>query len=84
MIKKRFIPIFLMSLMKGYKVIAQTNVYNIPIPTKQQLAWQQEEFGVVLHYDLHVFDTSKYNQTVNRMTPIADYNIFNSQQLNEK
>lgn len=82
MVKKHFIPLFLILLMIGYRVSAQTNVNNIPIPNKQQLAWQQAEFGVVFHYDLHVFDTSKYNQTVNRMTPIADYNIFNPQQLN--
>lgn len=57
--------------------IAQT----IPVPDPQQLAWQQAEFGVIFHYDLHVFDTSKYNQTINRITPISDYNIFNPAQL---
>lgn len=55
---------------------------QIPLPTAQQLAWQQAELGVVFHYDLHVFDNKKYNQAVNRITPIADYNIFNPQQLN--
>lgn len=55
---------------------------QIPLPTASQLAWQQAELGVVFHYDLHVFDNKKYNQAVNRITPIADYNIFNPEQLN--
>lgn len=54
---------------------------SIPIPNKQQLAWQQAELGFVFHYDLHVFDSSKYSQPHNRATPIADYNIFNPTQL---
>lgn len=56
--------------------------HQIPVPNQQQLAWQQAEFGVIFHYDLHVFDTSEYNQTTNRITPIADYNIFNPAKLN--
>ncbi len=55
---------------------------QVPVPTSPQLAWQQTEIGVVFHYDLHVFDNKKYNQAVNRITPIADYNIFNPEQLN--
>ncbi len=55
---------------------------HVPLPTPSQLAWQQAELGVVFHYDLHVFDNKKYNQAVNRITPIADYNIFDSKQLN--
>ena len=55
---------------------------QVPLPTASQLAWQNAELGVVFHYDLHVFDDKKYNQAVNRITPIADYNIFNPQQLN--
>lgn len=53
----------------------------IPVPNPAQLAWQRAELGVVFHYDLHVFDSSLYNQTRNRVTPIPDYNIFNPQQL---
>lgn len=53
----------------------------IPVPNKQQMAWQKAELGVVFHYDLHVFDVSKYNQAINRITPVADYNIFNPAQL---
>lgn len=56
-------------------------VKSLPLPNKQQLAWQKAEIGVVFHYDLHVFDTSKYNQGTNRITPVEDYNIFNPQQL---
>lgn len=53
----------------------------IPIPTPAQLAWQNAELTVIFHYDLHVFDGEKYNQRRNRITPIADYNIFNPNQL---
>jgi len=55
---------------------------EVPKPSAQQIAWQQAELGVVFHYDLHVFDGKKYNQAVNRITPIEDYNIFNPTQLN--
>jgi len=54
---------------------------NLPRPNTRQLAWQEAEFGVVFHYDLHVFDGKKYGQGGNRITPIADYNIFNPQRL---
>jgi alpha-L-fucosidase len=62
-------------------LFAQSSTSEIPVPTKVQLAWQQAEFGVVFHYDLHVFDGKRYNQTINRITPIADYNIFNPKDL---
>ena len=55
--------------------------WALPILSAQQLAWQQAELGVVFHYDLHVFDKKKYSQDVNRITPIADYNIFNPTKL---
>ncbi len=55
---------------------------NIPVPNKKQLAWQQAELGVVFHYDLHVFDGKQYGQASNRLTPVADHNIFNPGQLN--
>ena len=56
--------------------------YPYPVPNKQQLAWQEAELGVVFHYDLHVFDGKKYNQSENRITPVPDYQIFNPEQLN--
>ncbi len=57
------------------------NTNNFPLPNQKQLAWQNAEFGVIFHYDLHVFDSSKYSQSENRVTPIADYNIFNPAKL---
>lgn len=72
-IQKPYIPGFLILLMICCRVSAQTNVNHIPTPNKQQIAWQQAELGFIFHYDLHVFDTSKYNQTKNRITPISDY-----------
>ena len=53
----------------------------MPIPTPQQLAWQEAELGVVFHYDLHVFDNKHYHQNSNRKHPIEDINIFNPTQL---
>ena len=50
---------------------------EVPLPTQAQLAWQDAELAAVFHYDLHVFDGKTYNQAKNRITPIADYNIFN-------
>lgn len=54
---------------------------DMPLPNHAQLAWQEAEMGVVFHYDLHVFDSSLYQQAGNRITPIVDYNIFNPAQL---
>lgn len=48
-----------------------------PLPNQRQLAWQRAEFGVVFHYDLHVFGGKRYNQRENRVSPVPDYNIFN-------
>ncbi|MEO6915301.1 MAG: alpha-L-fucosidase, partial [Chitinophagaceae bacterium] len=82
MIEKRYLQLLFILLMICFRVSAQSNVSTIPVPNKQQLAWQRAELGFIFHYDLHVFDSSKYNQTTNRITPIADYNIFNPEQLN--
>ena len=60
----------------SFKAVAQ-----VPLPTASQVAWQQAEFGVVFHYDLHVFDGVKYKQAKNRIVPVKDYNIFNPAQL---
>ena len=54
---------------------------NIPLPKKNQLVWQDAEITALISYDLHVFDGKKYNQALNRITPIADYNIFNPTKL---
>jgi alpha-L-fucosidase len=52
-----------------------------PVPSRSQLKWHEAELGVVFHYDLHVFDGKKYGQGNNRITPVADYNIFNPEHL---
>lgn len=49
---------------------------TLPVPTAAQITWQEAELAVVFHYDLHVFDGKRYSQPENRITPIADYNIF--------
>ena len=54
---------------------------ELSVPNERQLAWQQAELGMVFHYDLHVFDSTKYNQSVNRLSPVPDYNIFNPTEL---
>lgn len=78
--KKKSPLMFLLILgILGY-AIAQDDV-NVPTPTQAQLTWQNAELVAVFHYDLHVFDNQKYNQQKNRITPIADYNIFNPKSL---
>lgn len=59
----------------------QSDDSNIPKPTAVQLAWQQAELGVLVSYDLHIFDDKHYDQRRNRVTPCADINIFNPTQL---
>ena len=73
---------FCVMLLLAVSVCSAPAQHAVPIPNKQQLAWQQAELGVLLSYDLHVLDTAKYNQQKNRITPIADYNIFQPQHLN--
>ena len=53
----------------------------MPVPHQAQLVWQNAELAAIFHYDLHVFDSVAYNQTLNRITPIQDVNIFNPSQL---
>lgn len=61
---------------------AAVNADSIPLPSGKQLAFQDAEIGVIFHYDLHVFDNKKYNQTNNRVTVVDDYNIFHPAHLN--
>lgn len=49
---------------------------HLPRPTAAQLAWQRAELGVVVHWDLHVFDGKRYVQSRNRVTPIDDIDMF--------
>lgn len=79
--KKLFIFSLLLICLLTFQSSGQEK-YPYPVPNKQQLVWQEAELGVVFHYDLHVFDGKKYNQSENRITPIPDYQIFNPEQLN--
>ncbi len=65
-------------------LLAQTPItseIDYPVPAPHQLKWHEAELGVVFHYDLHVFDNEKYNQTANRINPVEDYNMFNPTEL---
>lgn len=75
----KYFALLFMALWACEKVSAQP--YSNPLPNTQQLAWQKAELGVVFHYDLHIFDTTKYVQGINRNTPVYDYNIFNPEKL---
>jgi alpha-L-fucosidase len=55
---------------------------SITLPKLSQIKWHKAEMGAIFHYDLHVFDGKRYNQSDNRINPIEDYNIFNPNQLN--
>lgn len=55
---------------------------NQPKPSAPQLAWQRAEVGVLISYDLPVFQGTLYNQAQNRITPFNNANIFNPIQLN--
>ena len=79
---KSFKLVFVACFLMSWHLNASTAcAQSIPIPNQSQLAWQRAEFGVIFHYDLHVFDSTQYNQTSNRITPMMDYNIFNPAQL---
>jgi alpha-L-fucosidase len=54
---------------------------DVPLPTQAQLQWQEAELAALISYDLHVFDGKEYVQQENRITPVADYNIFHPQNL---
>lgn len=54
---------------------------EIPKPTKAQLAWQEAELGVLVSYDLHIFQQRHYVQDDNRRKAFEDPNIFNPAQL---
>ena len=61
---------------------SQNTQNDIPKPTPSQLAWQRAEIGVLISYDLPVFQGTPYNQAQNRITPFTNANIFNPTQLN--
>lgn len=78
---KKFILLVLVGSILDFSVYSQSEKYPFPVPNIQQLAWQEAELGVLISYDLHVFDGDKYNQGENRITPIPDYQIFNPKHL---
>lgn len=55
--------------------------YNYPVPNERQLAFQDSEFGVIFHYDLHVFDPEPYRQDINRVKPFEDHHLFRPDSL---
>ncbi len=73
--------IVLIVLVQGIPFVNAQTSTKIPIPTQAQLDWQNAELVAVFHYDLHVFDGKRYIQSVNRITPIEDVNIFNPKNL---
>ena len=65
----------------SYTIFIPVKKNKYPLPNKAQMAWQDAELGVVIHYDLHVFDGRKYSQAANRIIPVENYNIFNPSTL---
>jgi len=74
--------LILLFLVLNVKAIAQKDPQEIPLPTPSQLFWSKSELGVLISYDLPVFQRKSYNQKQNRITPIPDYNTFDPKQLN--
>lgn len=54
---------------------------GVPFPTEAQLAWQEAEFGVVFHYDLHTCAEGRYVQSKNRVSPFASTDHFTPDEL---
>lgn len=52
-----------------------------PRPRPAQLAWQEAEFGVVFHYDLHTCADGRYVQSRNRVTPFESTDHFTPDEL---
>ncbi|MEN8249107.1 MAG: hypothetical protein ABFS32_09250 [Bacteroidota bacterium] len=75
---KLFLSVPFLLLLGTNLADAQTSV-KVPIPTQVQLDWQNAELVALVCIDLHAFDRKKYLQRENRITSVADYNIFNPQ-----
>ncbi len=76
---KKIIYLCLWQLLLPYMVFAND---SIPKPSPAQLRWQRSELAALISYDLHVSDGRKYIQTMNRITPVENYNVFNPEKLN--
>jgi len=70
-----------LALLLNFETIAQIDSQQIPLPTTSQISWSKSELGVLISYDLPVFQGKPYNQKQNRIEPIPDQNSFNPQQL---
>ncbi|GGZ37693.1 hypothetical protein GCM10007049_33650 [Echinicola pacifica] len=77
---KKFLSLLIWFSIALAQVFAQDG-QTVPVPSPAQLTWQNAELAAVFHYDLHVFDGKKYVQGENRITPVADYSIFNPKEL---
>jgi alpha-L-fucosidase len=66
---------------ESYNILIPIKNSEYPLPNKKQLAWQEAEMGALISYDLHVSDGEKYVQSVNRIVPVEDYQIFNPEKL---
>ncbi len=67
---------------ESYTIFIPVKENKIPLPNRRQIAWQEAEFGVVFHYDLHVFDGMRYRQGDNRIAPFPNYQLFKPDSLN--
>lgn len=78
----KYVLLSLLYLITVQKLQAQVEPANLPLPKPSQINWQQAELGVLISYDLPVFQGKPYNQTENRIVPIPNMNIFNPTELN--
>ncbi|MEY4053533.1 MAG: hypothetical protein RL034_451, partial [Bacteroidota bacterium] len=60
MLQKYFALVLLLSIC--FAANSQNEQNDIPKPTPSQLAWQNAEIGVLISYDLPVFQGTPYNQ----------------------
>jgi alpha-L-fucosidase len=68
-----------MAVKKGdeaYIVFVPVKENMRPLPNNRQLAWQEAALGALFSYDLHIFDGEKYIQSINRITPVDNFQIF--------
>lgn len=72
----------ILCLVAFQKPQAQVDNAVFPLPNSSQIAWQHAELGVLISYDLPVFQGKPYNQTENRIVPIPNTNIFHPNELN--
>lgn len=73
---KKSMSLNLLFLFTVFCALSQSHLF--PVPTARQLRWAQAEFGVIFHYDLHVFDGKRYDQAINGIHPVENYNMFNT------